>query len=419
MSKNRSLKIGLFGFGVVGEGIYQVLKKTPGLDAEIKKICIKNPEKSRNATAELFTTSADELLNDEHINVIVELIDDANAAYSIVKKALLNGKSVVSANKKMIAEHLSELLDIQQNKEQLSLLYEAAVCGSIPVIRNLEEYFDNDLLQSFSGIVNGSTNFILSRMNDDGLNYELALKEAQELGFAESNPSLDVEGYDAVNKLAIVIKHAYGIYANPDVITRIGINKIHEFDTNYAKEKGYKIKLLAHASRNESLVNAFVLPGFVNHEHKLYSVNKEFNGVVIGSSLADEQFLSGKGAGRFPTSSAVLSDIAALRYGYKYEYKKQKQNPNIKFTNDVTLKVYLRYNNEEDLKNFKFESINEKYTGGEYHFVIGTIKLQNIIDNKLYITKNKLFVASIGDEIKLNQELKKKNIAELAENLEN
>ena len=378
MSKNRSLKIGLFGFGVVGEGIYQVLKKTPGLDAEIKKICIKNPEKSRNATAELFTTSADELLNDEHINVIVELIDDANAAYSIVKKALLNGKSVVSANKKMIAEHLSELLDIQQNKEQLSLLYEAAVCGSIPVIRNLEEYFDNDLLQSFSGIVNGSTNFILSRMNDDGLNYELALKEAQELGFAESNPSLDVEGYDAVNKLAIVIKHAYGIYANPDVITRIGINKIHEFDTNYAKEKGYKIKLLAHASRNESLVNAFVLPGFVNHEHKLYSVNKEFNGVVIGSSLADEQFLSGKGAGRFPTSSAVLSDIAALRYGYKYEYRKSINPFPYQLSADTLLKIYCSFETKKAIDHSYFKEINEIFHSNNRSYVVGKILLSDL-----------------------------------------
>lgn len=380
MSKNRVLKIGLFGFGVVGEGIYQVLKKTPGLDAEIKKICIKNPEKSRNAPAELFTLSADELLNDENINVIVELIDDANAAYSIVKKALLNGKSVVSANKKMIAEHLSELLDIQQNKEQLSLLYEAAVCGSIPVIRNLEEYFDNDLLQSFSGIVNGSTNFILTRMNDDGLNYETALKEAQDLGFAESNPSLDVEGFDAVNKLTIVIKHAYGIFANPDDITRIGINKIHEFDTNYAKEKGYKIKLLAHASRNESQVNAFVLPGFVGNENKLYSVNKEFNGVVIGSSLADEQFLSGKGAGRFPTSSAVLSDIAALRYGYKYEYRKSLNKNPYELSGNTLLKIYCSFENNQTIDHQYFNDISEIFHSANRSYIVGNILLSKLKD---------------------------------------
>ncbi|MFY8022130.1 MAG: homoserine dehydrogenase [Bacteroidia bacterium] len=380
MSKNRVLKIGLFGFGVVGEGIYQVLKKTPGLDAEIKKICIKNPDKSRNAPVELFTISADELLNDENINVIVELIDDANSAYSIVKKALLNGKSVVSANKKMIAEHLTELLDIQQNKEQLSLLYEAAVCGSIPVIRNLEEYFDNDLLQSFSGIVNGSTNFILTRMNDDGLNYETALKEAQELGFAESNPSLDVEGYDAVNKLAIVIKHAYGIDANPDEITRIGINKIHEFDTNYAKEKGYKIKLLAHASRNESQVNAFVLPGFVGNENKLYSVNKEFNGVVIGSSLADEQFLSGKGAGRFPTSSAVLSDIAALRYGYKYEYRKSLNKNPYELSGNTLLKIYCSFENNQVIDHQYFKDISEIFHSANRSYLVGNILLSNLKD---------------------------------------
>src|SRR5476649_1685848 len=196
METHKQLTIGLFGFGVVGEGLYKVLQQTPSLKASIKKVCIKNPGKKRDAPASLFTTHKDELLFDDEINVIVEVIDDANAAFDIVSTALQNGKAVVSASKKMIAEHLPEILELQA-KTGLPFLCEAAACASIPVIRNLEEYYDNDLLHSIRSIVNGSTNFILTKMFEDHLNFTDALILAQQLGFAESNPVLDTEGFDA------------------------------------------------------------------------------------------------------------------------------------------------------------------------------------------------------------------------------
>src|SRR3954468_14354960 len=199
MSYHKELTIGLFGFGVVGEGLYKVLHQTPSLKARIKKICIKHPGKKRNAPEELFTTDKSVLLNDEEINVIVEVINESEPAFEIVSTALLNGKHVVSASKKMIAEHLPKLLALQKQTGK-SFLCEAAACASIPVIRNLEEYYDNDLLHSLKAIVNGSTNFILTKMFDEGLDFKQALILAQQLGFAESNPKLDVEGYDAVNK---------------------------------------------------------------------------------------------------------------------------------------------------------------------------------------------------------------------------
>ena len=177
------LNIGLFGFGVVGEGLYKVLAHTPGLHAQIKKVCIKHPEKERNAPAELFTTDAAMLLDDAGINVIVELIDDADAAHAIVTTALSRGKAVVSANKKMIAEHIGELIALQQVHD-VPFLYEAACCASIPVIRNLEEYYDNDLLQGISGIVNGSTNYILTKIFEENIGFEQALAQAQQAGFA-------------------------------------------------------------------------------------------------------------------------------------------------------------------------------------------------------------------------------------------
>ncbi|NQV75388.1 MAG: homoserine dehydrogenase, partial [Bacteroidetes bacterium] len=203
---SKRLTIGLFGFGVVGQGLHDIIS-TKELNIEIRKIAIKNPDKVRSLPETLFTTNANIILNDPEINTIIELINDADAAYEIVTRALKSGKNVVSANKKMIAEHLDELVKLQQ-KYGTSLLYEGSVCGSIPIIRNLEEYYDNELLHSISGIFNGSSNFILSKIANEGLEYSEALKQAQDLGFAEKNPILDVGGYDPKYKLIIAAAHA-------------------------------------------------------------------------------------------------------------------------------------------------------------------------------------------------------------------
>ncbi len=380
MTYDKKLIIGLFGFGVVGEGIYRVLKQTPTLQAEIKKICIKHPDKKRNAPEELFTTDSDLLLNDQEINVIVELIDDADAAWHIISTSLSSGKAVVSANKKMIAAHLAELLQLQADNNT-SFLYEAAVCGSIPVIRNLEEYYDNDMLNSVTGIINGSTNYILTRMNEDGMPYDEALKLAQQLGFAESDPTLDVQGTDAANKLTIILNHAYGIISEPEDIMCKGITQLHPADSVYAKEKGYSIKLVAKAQRvNHTDVVAYVLPTFVGPRSQLFNVRFEFNGVIIGTRLADEQFIYGKGAGRYPTSSAVLSDIAALRYGYKYEYKKSRTGVDYCISNDHVLRIYVSCENMNDIDQSDFFSIDETYNSQNRKYITGSIsfaKLRN------------------------------------------
>src|SRR5690606_9373667 len=185
MKKN--LKLGLFGFGCVGQGLYHVLEETQGVKAEIKKICVKTKNKSRPLSEDLFTFSQEEILNDPEIDVVVELIDDAAAAFDIVKASLLKGKAVVTANKKMLAEHLEELYQLQKQTGK-PLLYEGAVCGSIPILRNLEEYYDNDLISSIEGIFNGSTNYILTKVFEENKSYPDALAKAQELGFAESDP---------------------------------------------------------------------------------------------------------------------------------------------------------------------------------------------------------------------------------------
>jgi homoserine dehydrogenase len=235
------------------------------------------------------------------------VINESEPAFDIVSTAIRNGKNVVSASKKMLAEHLPEILELQRTTG-LSVLYEAAACASIPVIRNLEEYYDNDLLHSIRGIVNGSTNFILTRMFEDRIDFQNALLLAQQLGFAESDPVLDVAGFDAVNKWALLLNHAYGIVTRPQSIVFNGIEQIHLTDAAIATEKNFDIKLVAQAKKLQNgKVAAMVLPQFVGHDDPLAFVKNEYNGVVIESSFADRQFFYGKGAGSFPTASAVLS----------------------------------------------------------------------------------------------------------------
>jgi homoserine dehydrogenase len=382
MGTDKKLVIGLFGFGVVGEGLYNVLKQTPSLKAEIRRVCIKHPNKKRNAPDELFTTEKDALLFDKEINVIVEVIDDANAAFDIVKTALTNGKAVVSASKKMIAEHLPEILQLQK-ETGLPFLCESAACASIPVIRNLEEYYDNDLLHSIKAIVNGSTNFILTKMFEDKLDYNEALLLAQQLGFAESNPALDVEGYDAVNKWTFLLTHAYGIVEQANNILFTGIQNIQLTDASVAKEKNYDIKLVAQAQKlKDGKVAAFVLPQFVTHDDHLSFVKNEYNGVVIESGFADKQFFYGKGAGSFPTASAVLSDISALRYDYRYEYKKLYHHTPGQLTNDFYLKVYVSFNQLNDVPKEEFEWIEEWHGGQDRSYLIGVIHFKKLADNK-------------------------------------
>jgi homoserine dehydrogenase len=377
---HKKLTIGLFGFGVVGEGIYKVLQQTPSLNATIKKVCIRHPDKKRNAPSELFTTDYNELLNDLEINTIVELIDNADEAYKIVTTALKTRKQVVSANKKMIAEHLPGLLRLQTDF-QTSFLYEAAVCGSIPILRNLEEYYDNDLLQSICGIVNGSTNFILTKMNEEGLSYERALDLAQQFGFAESNPTLDVEGYDAANKLAILLAHAYGIHTRPDKLLFKGITQLQAGDVKYAGEKNYAIRLTAQARKLScGNIAAFVLPQFVTAESQLFHVKNEFNGVIVETKLADKQFLYGKGAGRYPTSSAVISDISALRYHYKYEYKKLAAEDRPALSNDYYLKVYVSFESWEKISKWDFESIDAFHSTEHRQYLTGLIHVEKLLN---------------------------------------
>ena len=406
METHKQLTIGLFGFGVVGEGLYKVLQQTPSLNAEIKKVCIRDPKKRRDAPPALFTTDKSVLLNDPDINVIVEVIDDADAAFEIVTIALQNGKDVVSASKKMIAEHFTSILELQQ-KTGRSFLYESAACASIPVIRNLEEYYDNDLLHSIKAIVNGSTNFILTKMFEEKLSFRDALLLAQQLGFAESNPTLDVEGYDAVNKWTFLLTHAYGIIESPENILFTGIQSINSGDAAVAREKNYEIKLVAQACKlNNGKVAAFVLPQFVKHDDHLAFVKNEYNGVVIESGFADKQFFYGKGAGSFPTASAVLSDISALRYQYKYEYKKLYHHKPHELDNDFYLRVYVSFSDLKLIPRENFEWIEEWHAGEQRKYLVGVISFEQLNTNDWW-RKSGISLILLPDPVIENIEIRK------------
>jgi homoserine dehydrogenase len=377
MSNHKHLKLGVFGFGCVGQGLYHVLNETHGIKAEIKKICVKDHNKSRILGSEIFTYDKNEILSDPEIDVVVELIDDANAAFEIVKSALQNGKHVVTANKKMLAENLVEIYNLQQRYNR-SVLYEGAVAGSIPILRNLEEYYDNDLITSIEGIFNGSTNYILTKVFEEKKSYVEALKGAQDLGFAESDPSLDVKAFDPKFKLTIAIAHSFGVFLRPEEIINIGIDKISDVDLKYAKENNLKIKLVARAFKSENKIYGFVIPQFIPLDSMLATVRNEYNAVLVEGAFAEKQVFIGKGAGSYPTGSAVLSDVSALAYNYRYEYKKTTQGEDLVFSNDATVDVVVSFPVGTLISNHDFESFKGGYQGNGHQYLTGSVKLEKL-----------------------------------------
>lgn len=395
----KQLTIGLFGFGCVGTGLYEVLNKTTLLQASIKHIVIKDLSKKRIIDANYFSTDADRILDDEEINVVVELINDYEAAYEIVTKALKSGKHVVSANKKLIAYYLDELVSLAK-ENQVSFLYEASVGGSIPIIRNLEEYYNNDSLSNINGIVNGTTNYILTKTGE-GESFDEALKNAQDLGFAELDPTSDVDGFDAKYKLVLLLKHAFGFTAKQDAVWNYGIRQLKDWDATYAREKGLKIKLLAFGTRINNRVIGFVAPHLIPANHFAFNVENEFNAVVVEALFSDKQLFLGKGAGSHPTASAVLSDISALQFDYAYEYKKSKTEERLTFESDFSLKVYVSATTQEKLDEVQFVDTLETYSGPSHSYKIGLIRYSEI-QKRDWNSASEYFLAIIPDSVELD-----------------
>lgn len=390
---NKQINIGLFGFGTVGKGLYDVLKKIQPENVSIVKVCVRNVAKHSAEAPELeFTSNADDIFTDSRINFIVELIDDDEAAYGIVKRALQAKIPVVSGNKKMLARHIQEMIQLQRDNDT-ALLYDASACGSIPVIRNLEEYYDNDLLISVKGILNGSSNFILSKIFNEGMNYAEALKLAQDLGFAESDPTLDIGGWDSLFKLIIITIHAFGVYVEPEQIFTFGIGNMNEHDIQFAHEKRRRMKLVGWAEKvDEDKLVLSVMPHLLSKQKYIYSVEDEFNGVVIKGLFYYKQFMFGQGAGGFPTGSAVLSDITAQLYDYRYQYKKLQSPHQLHFTNEYKVRIYYRYDSPATLNLLEFSTIHESYYSDTYKYVVGDIELSQLQAQAQSLRESNVFV---------------------------
>ncbi|MCI1190147.1 homoserine dehydrogenase [Hymenobacter sp. DH14] len=342
-NQQQPLRLGLIGFGCVGQGFYDIIRQQPELGLTVARIAVKSPDKPRSLPAEHFTYHADELLNDLTLDVLVEVIDDAAEAFRLVSAALRQGRRVATANKAMLARHLPELVQLEQQHGG-TLLYEAAVCGSIPVVRTLDAYFSHEPLRAVRGIFNGSSNYVLTRMSEEGSDYATALAEAQALGFAETDPTLDMGAFDPRSKAVILAAHAYGIFLNPDEVLNLGIEAVGAADIAHAAARGQKVKVVASVQRlPNGRVAALVTPQLLGPESPLFAVEHEFNGVVVEGEYAGPQFLAGRGAGGHPTGSAVLADVLALRRGLRYGYAKRTTAPAVQPAEELELDIYLRH----------------------------------------------------------------------------
>lgn len=380
MVKNHS--IGLFGFGCVGQGFYHTLKHSIHRNIQIDKVCIRNADKVRNLCRSYFTIDKNVILKNINHDFIIELTDDADSALDIVKSALTKGKNAVSANKKMIAENLEELLKIQFDNDA-SFLYDASCAGSIPVIRILEDYYQNEKIISIRGILNGTSNYILSNMSLNKLSFDEALLNAQELGFAETDPSSDVSGLDTKYKNCIICLHSNGIFLKPENVFNFGIKSINKADIEFAERNNSKIKLVSYIYERNGVFTTFVIPTFLNEKDSLYNVDQENNGLEIEGEFSSKQVYTGKGAGSFPTGIAVLSDIASLANGYKYNYLKIKENQSENSENkspdyEFDLKVYIGFKNEKDIDDLNIHTISEKDLISDNKFLVGYTNINSI-----------------------------------------
>ena len=307
-------KIAVLGYGTVGSGVVEVIQTNRDLinqkigdSLEIKYI-LDLKEFPGSPIEKLIVHDFEEIVNDEEVKVVVEVMGGVEPAYTFVKKSLLAGKSVATSNKALVAKHGAELLAIAKEKN-LNFLFEASVGGGIPIIRPLNTSLSADDIEEITGILNGTTNYMLTKMFYEGAQYDEVLKEAQDNGFAERNPEADVEGYDACRKIAILSSLISGHQVDFEDIYTEGITQITKEDMMYAKEMKMTIKLLASSKRDGDHLHAIVAPALLGNEHPLYSVNGVFNAVFVNGNMLGDAMFYGSGAGKLPTASAVVADV--------------------------------------------------------------------------------------------------------------
>ncbi|MDB2119129.1 homoserine dehydrogenase [Clostridium paraputrificum] len=352
----KKVKIALLGLGNVGRGVWNILQmngeeimKRSGCQVEVAKILVRDPSKARavKVPEELITTDFDEILNDDSIKIIVEVMGGIEPAKEFILKSLGKKKHIVTANKMLLATYGDELFK-KADEEEVMLNYEASVAGGIPIIQAINESLTANKIENLYGIINGTTNFILSKMELEGSDFDDVLKEAQEKGYAEADPTSDIEGFDAQYKLAILSSLAFGTKVKIDDVYREGITKITSKDIRYAKDFGLVIKLLAIAKEIDGKLQLRVNPTMIPDTHPLANVHDSFNAVFIKGNAVDDLMFYGRGAGDLPTGSAVVADIVSiLRSDVDTENRLPVEKNNlwhkeIGEINDITSRYYIR-----------------------------------------------------------------------------
>ena len=349
----KKIGVALLGLGVVGSGTYEILTskreyilKNEGIDIEVKAVLDRHPEKAKalGIDESLMAKDIDEIVSNPDIHIVAEFFGGVEPARTFLLKALENGKSVVTANKEMFSKSWQDL-EKAGKKSGAGLYFEASCVGGVPIIRTLTDAMQGNHITSLKGIVNGTTNYILSRMSDEGVDYDTCLKTAQELGYAEANPTADVDGFDSMYKNSILSSLAYKKRVPIDKIYREGISSVDVLDLAIGKELGYTMKLLAISKNHGKMTEARVHPAFLPNEHPLSGVKGSFNAVFINGDNVDDVMLYGRGAGSLPTGSAIVSDIvfAGKNETHRRFYFEEDEVENDTFATDFVTEYYLRF----------------------------------------------------------------------------
>ena len=376
--------IAILGFGTVGSGVYEVikennalLKQKTGEDIAVKKI-LDIREFPGSDWESLVVHDIKEIIEDNDIDVVVETMGGTSPAFEFVRDALLSGKHVTTSNKALVAAHGTELLKIAREKN-VNFFFEASVGGGIPIIRTLTESYAGEHFKEITGILNGTTNYILTKMDVEGEDFEKALSTAQELGYAERNPEADVEGYDTCRKIAILASLATGKEVNFEEIHTEGITKIDTTDFEYAKHMKLSIKLFGDSKFEDGKVFAFVAPVMVERDHPLYMVNDVFNGIMVEGNMLGKSMLYGSGAGKLPTASAVVADIVAITKNKDknvttFGWGDEKQE--VADMNETSHKYFVRFKGRDaefiNKCKEKFKNAKEVYLDGKDEFALVT-----------------------------------------------
>lgn len=373
------IKIAIIGLGTVGGGVFEILREKHSEEFQVQRVVVKDAEKSRsfNGYQPLLSTY-EEVIADEEIGVIVELINDEEVAFRIAELALAKGKTVISGSKKMLAKNLKQLQDTAIYGGG-DILYEAAVCGSIPIILLLQQYFLGNKPQKIRTIANGTSNYILSQLWQTNATYDEIVTQAIQAGFAETDPTDDVAGYDVRSKLTLIILNAFHTHVSPELIPCFGIQHIKEHTISLYKSKLLKIKLLGNAFYSEGNLKASVIPEIVSSGNSFYGIEGEQNAVEIENLLSQQQFFQGKGAGRYPTTQAVLADLQALKS------KRKNQIEEKSITQEIDKKSVELFYIDAPLQDLELLDVIKTFEN--HSFVKATIEEMEKYSKKNFIAK--------------------------------